>query len=125
MKPRMSMITLLTGVAIGFLLAVLLDISGLRLKEALEPSAQLEISNSMDDSVSVQVRDSVLFQGPVVSAGGNSSMRLPHIGLYEVSASRPDGKVFAKQLVSIDDSRKAYIVVQEETIVESHQPIGI
>ena len=113
-----SMTSLLVGIVIGVLLVVVLDIGGIRLKEVLATSALLEISNRTDSSVTVQVRDSVLLQGPRISANEHSRMFLPHIGLYEVSVSRPDGKVFAKRPIAVGESRRVHIIVEEEEIIE-------
>ena len=113
-----SVIILLVGIFVGVLFTVVLDMGGIRLKDALGSSALLETSNNTDGLVSIQVRESVLLQGPKISANEGAEMFLPRIGLYEISVSRPDGKVFAKQLFAIGESRRAHLVVEEDNIVE-------
>ena len=110
----------LVGFILGMAFVVVLDIGGIRIKDAIGGPVTLLIHNSAEHQVSIQIRDSVLFQGPSIDSGKSSTMRLPHIGLFEVSASDSEGKVIATRRIAIDDSRRLRIEIADEGISEIH-----
>lgn len=109
-------VTLVIGFLLGVLFVVGLDLLGVNAKDALTRTATVRIANNTVHEIKISVQDNVIYGGPTISSGGQARMHLPHIGLFKVSASRPDGLVFVEETIAIDDRWSIKLEVHDEEI---------
>ena len=108
---------LLRGVVLafasGYLVADLLPFDG----RDGTPTA-IEIANGSDEPLSVTIREELLLHVGQVGVGETTSRELPNIGLYEVRAAAPDGKVVASRMAAPSTSEGVRMVIENGTIIQ-------
>jgi len=116
-RSRLQVIALVIAFAAGYALAN----APLFQSERASPT-RIEVTNDLEQTVLVTIREQKLYRLGEVEAATSRSRELPNIGLYEVTASDPTGKVVASGMVAPSSEEGVRVLIKDGEIVEISSP---